>query len=109
MLEVREKTKEVGAVIEGNKQPEKYTYDELARIASELQTQGQKLYQENQQLKAQLQNQNIVLRLDFLFKMLDNRILFPSETVAKIVNEIDEFMFPKEPEQVAEEPVEEVK
>lgn len=75
------------------KQPKKLSYDELAKVASELQQQGQMLYQENQQLK----NQGLLIRIEFLFKILEHKDLFPLEYVTSVSEEIMEAMHPNQP------------
>lgn len=76
--------------IKDKQQPKKLSYEELNKVASELQQQGQKLFQENQQLKAQINNQGPIIRMEFLFKVLENKDLFPTEYLVKVSEEIME-------------------
>lgn len=74
--------------MEETKEVKKLSYEELEKIAHELNNQCQKLYSE-------LQKSNMIntfKRLDYLFKVLENKDVFNSDFITTCVNEIQEFM-----------------
>lgn len=77
-------------------QPKKISYEELGKIASELQMQAQKLYQENHQLKIQLNNQSAVIRMNYLFEVLKNDKFFTPDDCYKCAEEIMESLYPSD-------------
>lgn len=84
---------------------QKPTYQELEQFITEN---FGKLHQENTQLKKVLANQdhNIALaRIGFLFKILELKDSFPTETVAKVVEEISVSMFITPEDEDSEIPV----
>ena len=91
MGEITETVKEIK---EQKEQAKKLSYEELAKVASEIQQQGQKLFQENQQLKAQLNNQGPIIRMNFLFEILKNDKYFKSDDCIKCAEEIMESLYP---------------
>lgn len=97
------KEKQVDDNANMHKQPKKLSYEELTKVASELQQQGQKLFQENQQLKNQINNQGPIIRMEFLFKVLENKDMFPVEYTIKVSEEIMEGLHSTQ--EVAEEEI----
>lgn len=68
--------------------PEKMSYEQLENIAHQLSEQAKQLY-------TQLQEANMVnlfKRLDYLFKVIDNRAAFDEEFLEKCKSEIVELM-----------------
>jgi hypothetical protein len=96
-----QKTKEVKMNVANDKdsqdniQPQKYTYEQLNDICN-------RLFQENQQLKHQIQQANKFLqtvnRLDYLFKVVEIQnaskagMPFPDEFYYNCIKEIQEIM-----------------
>ena len=73
-------------------QPEKLSYEQLENVASELQKRCAALYTE-------LQNTNMFnmfKRLDYLFKVVKNKDVFPAGFVDDCVNEVMSLMTPPE-------------
>ena len=102
MGEITETVKEIK---EQKEQAKKLSYEELAKVASELQKQGQKLFNENQQLKTQLNNQGPIIRMNFLFEIIKNDKYFDPAQCQMCADEIFESLYPKQLEEAEEEEV----
>lgn len=80
--------------------PEKMSYEQLENIAHQLSEQAKQLY-------AKLQNANMTnmfKRLDYLFKIVENKESFSKEFVDKCIAEIEDLMtVPEESENSEEE------
>ena len=73
---------------ENKKEQKKLSYEELQNVASQLS-------QQNQQLNIMLQQANmtnIFKRLDYLFKILENKNCFDSDFVITCVDEIKDII-----------------
>lgn len=70
------------------------TYEQLKNIASQMNNQLQELYQENQQLKAHIQNQGGIVRMEFLFNVLDKSEFFDKDFIGTVTNEIKASLYP---------------
>ena len=71
---------------------EKLTYEQLENVAAELQKRCATLYNE-------LQNANmfnVFKRLDYLFKVVESKEVFPTEFVESCVTEVMSLMTPTE-------------
>lgn len=66
----------------------KYSYDELNNIASQLSQQNQQLYQQLQRANMT----NMFKRLDYLFKVVENGAMFSPEFTDKCIKEIEDSM-----------------
>ena len=78
---------------------EKLSYEELSNVCNQLDTKCRQL---SQQLY-QLQQSQALLRLEFLFKIIDKKDSFDKDFVNNCVNEIKEIMTIKEESEVKEE------
>lgn len=79
--------------------PQKMSYEELERVASQLGEQARQLY-------SQLQNanmSNMFKRLDYLFKVVEFAHVFNEEFYAKCAEEIEQIMTIPEAEENKEE------
>lgn len=85
--------------MEETKETQKLSYEQLEQIATQLSQQVQTLYAKLQEAEVS----NMLSRLKFLFKVVQNDVKFPAEFVAKCVAEIVEVMTIKEPEESKEE------
>ena len=85
--------------MEENKETQKLSYEQLEQVATQLSQQVQTLYAKLQEAEVS----NMLSRLKFLFKVVQNDTKFPAEFVAKCVAEIVEVMTIKEPEESKEE------
>ena len=85
--------------MEENKTAQKLSYEQLEQVASQLSQQVQNLYAKLQEAEVS----NMLSRLNFLFKVVENDSKFPADFVAKCVAEIIEIMTIKEPEESKEE------
>ena len=85
--------------MEENKETQKLSYEQLEQVATQLSQQVQTLYAKLQEAEVS----NMLSRLKFLFKVVQNDTKFPAEFVAKCVAEIEEVMTIKEPEESKEE------
>lgn len=85
--------------MEENKTAQKLSYEQLEQIASQLSQQVQNLYAKLQEAEVS----NMLSRLNFLFKVVENDSKFPADFVDKCVAEIVEIMTIKEPEESKEE------
>ena len=83
------------------------SYEELSKMAGEMQMQGQKLYEENIQLRKALQEQGELARLNFLFEVLKADKHFNKDIIFLATEDIEAMLFPKE-EAVSESSQEEV-
>lgn len=84
---------------ENTKGTQKLSYEELENIATQLSQQNQQLYARLQQADMT----NMLSRLKFLFKVIENAINFPEEFVTKCVTEIMEIMAIPEVEDTKED------
>lgn len=84
---------------ENTRETQKMSYEELENVATQLSQQNQQLYARLQQADMA----NMLSRLKFLFKVLENDINFPEEFVTKCVAEIMEIMTIPEVEDTKEE------
>lgn len=66
----------------------KYSYEELNNIAGQLSQQNQQLYQQLQRANMT----NMFKRLDYLFKVIENGVMFSAEFLDKCLKEIEETM-----------------
>lgn len=74
--------------MEENKEVKKLSYEELEKLANNL-------YAKCNELSTELQNsnmQNAFLRLDLLFKVVENKSAFSKEFVERCVSEIETMM-----------------
>lgn len=78
---------------------EKLSYEELSNVCNQLDTKCRQL---SQQLY-QLQQSQALLRLEFLFKIIDKKDSFDNDFVDNCINEIKEIMTIKEESEVKEE------
>lgn len=85
--------------MEENKTAQKLSYEQLEQVASQLSQQVQNLYAKLQEAEVS----NMLSRLNFLFKVVENDSKFPADFVAKCVAEIVEIMTIKESEESKEE------
>lgn len=73
----------------------KLSYEELENVAHQLSKQANQFYTKLQEVEMS----NIFKRLDFLFKVVENRSAFSTEFTRKSINEIEELMtIPEESE-----------
>lgn len=68
--------------------PQKMSYEELENVAAQLSQQNQQLYNRLQQADMA----NMLSRLNFLFKVVENSTAFPAEFVEKCMLEIIDIM-----------------
>lgn len=91
------------------KETQQISYEELSKMAGEMQMQGQKLYEENIQLRNALQEQGQLARLNFLFEVLKADKHFSKDVIFLATEDIEAMLFPKEevetenPKEVIEE------
>lgn len=78
---------------------QKMSYEELENVAAQLSQQNQQLYHKLQQADMA----NILSRLNFLFKVVENRSAFRKEFIEACVNEIENIMTISESEETKEE------
>lgn len=74
--------------MEENKEVKKLSYEELEKLANDL-------YAKCNELSTALQNsnmQNAFLRLDYLFKVVENKLSFTAEFVKHCIEEIQTMM-----------------
>ena len=74
--------------VEGTKEPKKLSYSELENVATNLSKQLDQAYMQLQQLNMG----NTFKRLDYLFKVLDNKAVFSEEFFTKCKEEIELLM-----------------
>lgn len=84
---------------ENTRETQKMSYEELENVATQLSQQNQQLYARLQQADMA----NMLSRLKFLFKVVENAVNFPDEFVAKCVTEIMDIMTIPEVEDTKEE------
>lgn len=70
--------------MEENKKVEKLSYEQLENVCHQLSEQSRNLYQKLQEANMT----NAFKRLDYLFAVLTNKDIFPTEFVEKTVNEV---------------------
>lgn len=87
------------------KETQQISYEELSKMAGEMQMQGQKLYEENIQLRKALQEQGELARLSFLFEVLKADKHFNKDVIFLATEDIEAMLFPEE-EEVTEDPQE---
>lgn len=85
--------------MEENKETQKMTYEELENVAAQLSQQNQQLYHKLQQADMA----NILSRLNFLFRVVENRSAFRKEFTETCVNEIESIMTIAESEETKDE------
>lgn len=82
---------------EENKKEEKMSYDELKNIAGQLQQQN--TFMREQLMKAK--SEELYKRIDYLFKVIENKDMFNNEFVTVVVNEITDILtIPEQEEKV---------
>lgn len=80
--------------------PKKLTYEQLENIAHQLSSQNQQLYNKLQEANIG----NMLSRLNFLFKVIENRQAFGVDFVDKCKQEIEDLMtLPEEKEEESED------
>lgn len=79
---------EVFETVESPKQPGKLSYEQLEEIARQQSQQSQQLYEELQKARTN----DLYVRVDFLFKVVENRQAFPTPFVRKCTQEIELLM-----------------
>jgi hypothetical protein len=77
----------------------KMSYEELENVAHQLSEQARKLYTRVQQLEMT----NLFKRLDYLFKIVENKVSFSIDFVDKCVSEIQSIMTVSENKEVEED------
>ena len=70
----------------------KLTYEELENVCHQLSEQSRNLYQKLQELDLS----NLFKRLDYLFRVIENKEAFPDDFIKKCVDEIMTDMTPVE-------------
>lgn len=83
-----EENKNINVVEEAKAEPKKISYEELEKIALNLQEQCQKLYAQNQEMQVGM----MFKRLDYLFKVLKYYSLLETNFVKKCAKEIQELL-----------------
>ena len=84
---------------ENTRETQKMSYEEVENVATQLSQQNQQLYARLQQAHMA----NLLSRLKFLFKVVENAVNFPDEFVTKCVTEIMDIMTIPEVEDTKEE------
>ena len=85
----------------GTEQPKKLSYEELEKVAVQLQQQYLQLKQKMEALDA------TSIRLSFLFKVMDHVEAYPETFILKVTQEIQDIItLPQEEEPKEEEPKE---
>lgn len=87
-----EENKNINVVEEAQVEPKKLSYEELEKIALNLQEQCQKLYAQNQEMQVGM----MFKRLDYLFKTLKYYSLLDTNFVKACAKEIQEILTIKE-------------
>ena len=83
-----EEKKNINVVETAQNEPKKLSYEELEKIALNLQEQCQKLYAQNQEMQVGM----MFKRLDYLFKVLKYYSLLETNFVKKCAKEIQELL-----------------
>ena len=90
-----EENKEQGKTIPMNNAPEgapqKLTYDQLNHACAELSEQNQQMQSYIKRLRAQIQelaDENMMKRIDYLFKVLEYNTMFDADFVGDCIAEI---------------------
>ena len=97
MEEQKTKVVEMQLAAKETERPEKMSYEQLENVAHQLSEQNRQLY-----IKLQAANMgNILKRLDYLFKVVENGHVFKQDFLEKCINEIEEIM--TGPEETEEE------
>lgn len=78
---------------------QRLSYEELQRVAGELQQQNIKM----KQMLQQANYTNVFKRLDYLFKVLDTSVMFKDEFVDSVAREIEQTLTIPESETSQEE------
>ena len=90
---------------EAKKSNEKLSYEQLEQLNSNLIRQAEelkkRLFDANNRI-IELNWQNMFKRLDYLFKIIENKELVSNPVYGKALNSIDEIMFPVEEEKTQE-------
>lgn len=71
-----------------DKKPHKLSYEELENVAHQLSDQSRELYNKLQEANMT----NILKRLEYLFKVIENNTVFPKEFTDKCIDEIINIM-----------------
>lgn len=74
--------------VEKSDKPEKLSYEQLENIAHQLSEQSRQLYMKLQEAN----KENMFSRLEFLFRVVENRGAFNSEFLNKCIKEIEYLM-----------------
>ena len=84
-----------------DERPEKLSYEQLENVAHQLSEQAKQLY-----MKLQAANMsNMLKRLDYLFKVVENGHMFKQDFLEKCIAEIEEIMtVPEETDKEEETP-----
>ena len=88
-------------------QPQKYSYEQLTQIASELSIQNQKLVEKLRQLQGALENRNFDYTsffLSMLFKVVEHKEAYKEEFVSWCVQNIEQSLVSFVAETKKEEP-----
>lgn len=83
-----EEKKNINVAETAQNEPKKLSYEELEKIALNLQEQCQKLYTQNQEMQVGM----MFKRLDYLFKVLKYYSLLETDFVKKCAKEIQELL-----------------
>lgn len=76
------------SAVEDYKAPEKMSYEQLENVAHQLSEQAKQMYSKLQEANMT----NMFKRLDYLFKVIENKSVFPESFVDKSINEIVDIM-----------------
>lgn len=76
---------------EANKS-EKISYEDLVNVANQLQMQVQRLREENLNMRQEV----AIVRMNFLFDIVDKSDKFPEEIVVQAIKEISDSIYPSE-------------
>lgn len=71
-----------------NKETQKMSYEQLEQVAHQLSEQTRQLYSKLQKSNME----NVFKRLDYLFKVVENKDVFSKEFLDKCVKEIEEII-----------------
>lgn len=71
-----------------NKETKKLSYEQLEQVANQLSEQTRKLYSKLQKSNME----NVFKRLDYLFKVVENKDVFSKEFLDNCIKEIEEII-----------------
>lgn len=83
-----EVSKDVNKVDSAPYTQQKLSYEQLENFAKQLSEQNKQLYMKLQEIS----NQNVFKRLDYLFKVIEYKDVFPYDFAEKAVGEVIEMM-----------------